>query len=186
MMQKDTVNGIHRGNLNVIGQMKQVILQALLTDEEIMKLILDRPDVELPAFSARYKEVVPWRRVPDTQMDAKTSVAFDITMGKAITSAAKEFTLYIWIMSHDSVMPFGNKEGNRLQIEDRGVRNDILADKIDYLINGSTELGFTKAELIRSELFEPVDGYSGRSMVYSITGWNRYNEQLYRDWGDKD
>lgn len=81
-------------------------------------------------------------------------------------------------MSHESLMPVDNKVGEMLSISDRGVRTDILADKLDYLLNGSTDMGFGKLEIVGSDVFRPAERFSGRNIQYIISGWNRYGEKL--------
>lgn len=90
----------------------------------------------------RYTRIVPWKKKMDTQMDAQSIVAFDIVPGHAVNPAVREYTLYVWVMVHDSLMVFDDVAGRRLQMRDRGTRLDILADKVDYLLNGDEGLGF--------------------------------------------
>lgn len=165
-------------NLNQIGAMKQEVLQAILSDDEIMRLILNRPDPTLPALTARYVQVVPWKKIPDTQTNARVYVTFDIVVTEFVNCAVKNYNLYLWIMAHDSLMTIDSTVGAALGIQDRGVRTDILADKIDYLLNGSTEMGFGKLQIKSSGIFDPADGYYGRNLVYEGICRNRYGEKL--------
>lgn len=165
-------------NLNVISDMKQTILKALLSDESIVKLIRNTSTVTLPDMPLRYTQVVPWKAVPDTQGEAKTFVTFEVDVIGVTNCAVKDFSLNIYVITHESLMKFDNAVGTALDLPDRGVRTDILADKIDYLLNGSTDFGFGKLELKRSPTFDPIDGYHGRKLEYYVQGWNRYGEKL--------
>ena len=152
-------------NLNRIGAMKEKVLESILATQDIVRLIENKKDVVLPAILG-------------TQEEAKTFVGFDISLGGAINCAVKTYYLNIWVMSHESLMPVDNKVGETLSISDRGVRTDILADKLDYLLNGSTDMGFGKLEIVGSDVFRPAERFSGRNIQYIISGWNRYGEKL--------
>lgn len=168
-----------QGNLNIIGQCKEKVLRAILSDEDIMKLILNTPDVTTPALSARYDQVVPWRLVPDSQTDEKVYVTFEIAIDSFVKGPVRNHKLLVYVMCHSRLMKIDETEGKRLGIDDRGSRVDILADKIDYLLNGKTDLGFEKLEIDYSNPFEPIDNYYGRNMVYTFKSWNRYGDQMW-------
>ena len=166
------------GNLNVISQIKEKVLRTVLSDEICMKLVLNQPVVPLPALNARYTQVMPWRGVPQTQTETKSFVTFEVGITGPVNSAAREYVLAIYVLCHESLMPIDDKIGKSLGVEDRGTRVDLIADRLDYLINGQTDMGFGKVELKSSNPFEPIDGYVGRSLLYTITGWNRYGDKL--------
>lgn len=166
------------GNLNVISQIKEKVLRTVLSDEICMKLVLNQPVVPLPALDARYTQVMPWRGFPQTQTETKSFVSFEVGVSGPVNSAAREYTLAIYVMCHSSLMPIDDRIGRILGIDDRGTRVDLIADRLDYLINGQTDMGFGKVEIQSSTPFEPIDGYIGRNLVYTITGWNRYGDKL--------
>lgn len=169
------------GNLNVISQMKEKVLKAILSNAEIVALVKNMPkdEVVVPAFDLRYHQIAPWRKVPETNEDARTYVSFDVGMSDSDSPAAREYALMVWVMVPDNLMPIDNKIGTMLGISDRGARHDILSDKIDYLLNGTTDMGFGKLQIVSSNIFEPINGYNGRYINYYVQGWNRYGEQLY-------
>mgnify|MGYP003289874024 CR=1 FL=1 len=66
------------GNLGVMSDIKQCLLEDILTDEKTVKLLTDSKDVVLPALDLRYSQVVPWKKVPDTIEEQRTFISFDI------------------------------------------------------------------------------------------------------------
>lgn len=159
--------------------MKQKVLEAILSDEDCMRLILNQADVQLPALTARYNQVYPWKRVPNVQEKARTFVTFEVAIGGAANCAVRTYWLNVWCFTHESLMPIGDAVGKQLGIPDRGDRIDILADKIDYLLNGSKDMGFGKLEIVGSDVFRPSnESFVGRNLQYKILGWNRYGEKL--------
>ena len=73
-----------------------------------------------------------------------------------------------------------NKAAKRAGLSAKEIHQiqQILADKLDYLLNGSTDMGFGKLEIVGSDVFRPAERFSGRNIQYIISGWNRYGEKL--------
>ena len=165
-------------NLNRASAMKAELLQNILQNEEIMRLVMDTPNVKLPCKEARYTQVFPWKKAIGTQEEARTLICFEVSMSAPLNNATRMYTLTVWVMTHESLMPLDDAVGKRLNITDRGTRVDVLADKIDYLINGSTEFGFERLEIQGSAPFNAGNSFVGRSLHYSVPGWNRYGEKV--------
>lgn len=166
------------GNLNVVGEMKELLLQKIMLDPEIMKIVENQEDIQIPNKKLIYKQIVPYKKKMQTQVDAQSIIAFEIVPGEAATPAARDYVLNIWVMVHDDLMRFDAEVANRLGINDRGTRLDVLADKIDYLINGDKSLGFGRLHFEGAPIFDASEYYHGRQLVYTIEGWNRYGDRL--------
>lgn len=167
-------------NLNVISDMKQVILRSILSDEDIVKILRNSHNVQVPDIQLRYTQVFPWMRTFETVEEAKSFITFEVAVTRVQNCAVREFELRIYIMTHESLMLMNGQVCGELGLDasDCGTRIDVLADKIDYLINGSEELGFGKIELIASPPFTPAEKFLGRILVYHVEGWNRWGEKL--------
>lgn len=165
-------------NLNEVSDMKLQIMQQLLMDRDIMTIVEDTPDIHLPNMNMRYTQIVPWKKKMETQQDAQTIIAFDVNPGEAINPAVRRYTLYIWVMVHDSLMVFDKTVGNRLMLPDRGTRLDVLAAKVDHLINGNEDLGFGEVVAKGAPLVDVSDYYHGRVLTYDIKGWNRHGASI--------
>lgn len=155
-----------------------MLMKEILLDEEIMKIVENKPDVQMPNKDLLYKQIVPYKKKMDTQLKAQSIIAFEIAPGKAATPAVREYVLNVWVMVHDDLMKFDTQVANRLGINDRGTRLDVLADKIDYLLNGDKEIGFGRLEFEGAPPFSASEYFHGRQLVYSIYGWNRYGDKL--------
>lgn len=165
-------------NLNIISEMKNVLFSEILGDSDIVKLLRNSAEASVPDRAAAYEYVYPWTHAPDTQTEARTIITFDISVTRILHCAAKEFALMVYIMTHDSLMRVGAEKARELGISDTGIRPDIIADKIDTLINGSTRFGFDKLELRKSVVFEANTMYHGRMLEYRVYGWNRTGDTL--------
>lgn len=94
-------------------------------------------------------------------------MCFDVDVPQIKTIAVKDCYLYVWVFAHKSLM----------QTKD-GVRVDLLASRIDWLLNGSTELGFGRLRLESCLRINPNEDYYGRVLKYYVQDWNRFGEKL--------
>lgn len=167
-------------NLNVISDMKQTVLRAILSDADIVKIIRNRGDVAVPDMGLRYTQVFPWAYVPDAIEETKTYIGFEVAVTNIQNCAAKEYSLRVYVMAHKTMMRMNSDVCTALGLntKDCGTRIDVLADKIDWLLNGSEDMGFTRMELESSGTFSPAEEFIGRSLIYRVVGWNRWGEKL--------
>ena len=165
-------------NLNEMSAMKLRIMNLLMMNADVMKIVENKSEISLPNKSMLYTQIVPWKKKMDTQMDAQSVVAFDVSPGNAINPAVRGYTLYVWVMVHDSLMKFDEEVGVTLNLPDRGTRLDVLADKVDYLLNGAENLGFGELEFHGAPLVDVSDYYHGRMLTYTIKGWNRHGDKI--------
>lgn len=165
-------------NLGILSLMKEAMMQKLVNDVDSMKIIANEEGISTPAVNALYNTIFPWKKTIGTTTDNKTYVSIEIEVPGAINCAVKAYYVHIYVMVHDSLMRFDKNVAASLGIDERGTRLDVLCDKIDWLMNGSLDLGFDKVELKRCPTFEPADGYHGRMLEYYVEGWNRWGEKL--------
>lgn len=167
------------GNLGVISAMKECIMEELLMNVDVVKILKNSPEVVLKDKSLMYDQIVPYKKRMDTVTESKTIIAFEIVPGRANTPAARGYVINIWVMVHEEQMRFDAKVANTLGLkDDRGTRLDVLADKIDYMMNGDARLGFGKLEFEGAPVFDASEYYHGRQLVYSVESWNRYGDTL--------
>lgn len=165
-------------NLNEISKMKLRIMNLLMMDADVMKIVENQAEVALPNVHMRYTQIVPWKKKMDTQIDAQSIIAFEVAPGESVNAAVRDYTLYVWVMVHDSLMKFDDEVGASLKLPDRGTRLDVLADKVDYLLNGDEKLGFGELVFHGAPLVDVSDYYHGRMLTYTIKGWNRHGDKI--------
>lgn len=165
-------------NLGVISDIKQCLLEDILTDEKAVKLITNQAETTLPAMGLRYKQVVPWQKAIGIVEEAKTFVTFEVSIPTFVTDATKLFRLSVHVITHEDLMKVDNAVGKQLEIDDRGDRIDILADRIDYLINGASNYTFDRLKFVSSNVFLVGQSFHGRTMVYEMRGWNRCGDRI--------
>ena len=146
---------------------KEQILKTLLYDQEFVDLVTNEEEHEVPALDLRYTQVFPYGWIAPTISDAKTYVCFDIDVTDTSTIAVSDIYMYFWVFTH-----------NTLAMTKDGVRVDLIAARIDRLINGSTELGFGKVKLESCVRDSPNVDYCGRIILYCVQHWNRRGSGL--------
>ena len=60
----------------------------------------------------------------------------------------------------------------------QGVRTDLLAGYIDEEINGMTDVGFGRLELVSANEFNPIQDYYGQVLEYTLQDHNRIGSKL--------
>ncbi|MDR2357868.1 MAG: hypothetical protein LBD92_07300 [Oscillospiraceae bacterium] len=153
--------------LSELAGKKELMLKAFLSDKRLVSLIADDPDCEVPADSLRYKQVFPYAHIDFTVEHATTFVCFDVDVPEVRTIAVKNCYITVWAFTHR----------DKLMTRD-GMRIDLLANRIDELMNGSTQYGFGRVKLERVVRFAPNRDFYGRELTYFVQDWNRFGEGL--------
>ena len=153
--------------LKELNASKNMLLDTLLADSDFVNLVSGQPDTPLPALNLKHTQVFPIGWTDEAVSEAKTFVCFDIDVDSTPSNAVSNFKLFVWIFTH-----------NTLIYTENGVLVDEIANRIDQLINGSTEMGFGKVKLESVGRWTPNADYYGRVLKYHIQGWNRCGSRL--------
>lgn len=141
---------------------KNQLMEDLLTDKTIVKLINDKIDLE-DAGSLIWDQVMPVEFYPDTLEKGRVYVCCDVDIRKVMNSTFYKPTLYIWVFVHKDL----------LRLDEGGVRTDKLCHLIDKKINGSMMYGLGKLELQTVHRFGVVSDYTGKVLSYEATDFNK-------------
>ena len=143
---------------------KNQVMEDLLTDEKIVKLIDDTVSLE-DAGSLVYTKVFPYEYVPETSEHGFTYICCDVDLIKTdgVTRTTYTPRLYIWVFTHKSL----------LRLPEGGVRTDALVCEIAKKLSGSREYGMGELDLISVRRFAPMMDYNGKAMVFEAREWNR-------------
>lgn len=141
---------------------KNKLMEDLLTNDEIVKLLDDNTDL-VDASKLAYTHVFPYEYIPDTVEHAKTFICFDVDVQESINKTFLLPTLYIWVFSHKS----------KLRLPEGGVQTDKLVSKIAKAINGSRFYGLGELDLYSVRRFAPVTDYQGKVMTFHAKEFNR-------------
>ena len=143
---------------------KNQVMEDLLTDERIVKLIDENVSLE-DAGSLVYTKVFPYEYVPETSEHGFTYICCDVDITKSDDSNRTVYTptLYIWVFTHKSL----------LRLPEGGVRTDALVCEIAKKLSGSHEYGIGELDLRAVKRFAPMMDYNGKAMIFDAREWNR-------------
>lgn len=156
---------------------KQKIAEMLLSDDIVVKLLTGEDSPVVPAKDLMYDVVYPYDWMDNTSLTAGAYVCVDVDIPSVSTKNVKNCTITIWVMCHQNAMCLRGTNMYNLSYVG-GTRRDKLCDRIDYLLNGCTNIGLGQVELIRANRFDPGGMYYGRELVYHVQEFNRPYEKL--------
>jgi hypothetical protein len=128
-------------NSQEIIRYKQQIASILINDPEIVKWI-DNKDIEEPEELIN-QNIFNFIRYPYAPEEEVTYIAFEIDVPSVHYKSNvlfKKLVITFYVVSHERLMPTDDING--------GVRNDLIAARIDKLFNGRKDIGKKPLELI--------------------------------------
>lgn len=142
---------------------KNKLVEDLLTNPAIVRLLTDGDDITQTPESLVYTQVFPYEYVPDTVEHGQTFICCDVDIQRSINKTFLLPVLYVWVFSHKS----------KLHLPEGGVRVDKLASEIAKTINGSRYYGLGELDLYSSKRFAPIVDYQGKVLTFQATDFNR-------------
>lgn len=142
---------------------KNRLMKDLCCNEEIVRLITDNNDADVPNHTLSYSQIFPYEFVPETVDDGKTFICFDVDIANVENKTFYTPVLYVWVFTHKS----------KMRLDAGGLRLDIMASKINDLLNGSRFYGLGELELKNVSRFSPITDYQGRALTYVARDFNR-------------
>ena len=134
---------------------KNKLMEEIITDEEIVKLINENVPFE-EAASLCYTQVFPFEYIPETEQEGRTFVCFDVDVQKQLGRPLYEPSIYVWVFAHKSA----------LRLPEGGVRVDKLCSKICDKLNGSLYYGQGRLDLESTKRFAVMTDYQGKMLVF--------------------
>ncbi len=149
-------------NLDELFDYKNRIMQDMMTNESIVKLINENYTLE-NAGELIYKQVFPFEYIPDTVEEGHTFVCVDVDLLNYDSKTFYYPVLYVWEFTHKT----------KLRLPEGGVRTDKLASEIARAINGSRYYGLGELNLSQIKRFAPIVDFNGKAMVFHAKDYNR-------------
>lgn len=150
-------------NLEEFFDYKNRLMKELCCNEDIVRLITDKDDSDVPNHTLAYSQIFPYEFIPETVDNGQTFICFDTDIDEVQNKTFYTPVLYIWIFTHKS----------KARLPEGGVRIDVLSSKIDKMLNGSRIYGLGELDLRHVGRFSPINDYLGRVLAYSTRDFNR-------------
>lgn len=152
---------------------EEEILKTLLTNEDIVALLVNQSGHQMPATDLRYKYVLPYEYIPDTSLETATYITFDSEVESVENHQVKTVLVYIYAFCHQSLMNVDAASAAKMGIKERGPRKKILGAKIDEAINGLVNTDWIgRVELLETKVFTPAKEYYGDCLTYRLHDFN--------------
>lgn len=142
---------------------KNQLMEDLLTNSEIVKLLCDGKDEGVQPEELVYTQVFPFEYIPDTIEHGQTFICCDVDIQKSVNKTFLVPDLYVWVFTHKS----------KLRLSEGGVRTDRLCAEIAKAINGSRYYGLGELDLYSVKRFAPIADYQGKVMLFRAQEFNR-------------
>ena len=148
--------------LKDIGSCKQRILTAVVNDEDICGLLLNKKSyTEDDVDGLMYKQIFPYLYTDETQTETLTYLCFEVDVPRLSSGTVKDMKIIVLAYCHKNIMKY-SKKGYY------GTRVDILADMVERKLRDSYDFGIGKPELISVTNFFPNNKYYGRQLIYKV------------------
>lgn len=142
---------------------KNQLMEDLLSNEEIVKLLSDDGKTQAAPESLIYSQVFPYEYVPDVVEHGQTFICCEVDILEAVNKTFLKPALYIWVFTHKS----------KVRLPGGGIRTDRLTSEITKIINGSRMYGLGELELQSAKRFSPISNYQGRTITFCAMDFNR-------------
>ncbi len=142
---------------------KNRLMEDLLTNAAIVKLLDDECKTANHPANFVYKQVFPFEYIPDTIEHGQTFICCDVDVQRSLNKTFLLPVLYIWVFSHKS----------KLRLPEGGVRTDKLCCEIAKAINGSRYYGLGELNLYAVKRFAPITDYQGKVLTFQAHEFNR-------------
>ena len=157
---------------------KNKLMEDILTNGEIVKLINDKVSLEDAYDKLAYKQVFPYEYVPETVQDGLTFICYDADIQRVQNKTFLVPTLFIWVYTHKSLLrlPDGG-----------GIRTDKLCSELCMAINGSRRYSLGELNLYSVKRFAPMTDFNGKVLTFTGREFNRqYDAAKYTPDNRKD
>lgn len=142
---------------------KNQLMDDLLTNTDIVKLMSDDGKTEVAPETLMYTQVFPYEFVPDVTEHGQTFICCEVDIKEVLNKTYLVPALYIWIFTHKS----------KVRLPGGGVRTDKLSSIITSIINGSRMYGLGELNLQSAKRFSPITNYQGRILTFYAKDFNR-------------
>ena len=142
---------------------KNKLMETLCKNENIVRLITDCSDSQVPNGDLCYTYIYPFEYVPETVDEGKTFVCFDVDIAMVENKTFYLPVVYVWIFTHKS----------KMRLEGGGIRIDQLAVEVNKELNGSRYFGLGELDLYSVGRFSPITDFQGRVLTYYAKDFNR-------------
>lgn len=149
-----------------ISSMKSVIITSFMNDPNIVSVI-DNPNIEDPQ-DLEYENIFPTWRVDTAELEKRTVIAVKIsTTSSKKSDVVQRFFVDVLIFTSQEL-----QKVPRTSVARGCTRIDYLAQRIEDILNRSTEIGLGETHLITNEEDSIDSRHPARMMRFEVLGFS--------------
>jgi hypothetical protein len=144
---------------------KSTIISRLISSQNLCKAVhytdsdfLSKPDISDPAGLLGYKNIYPFRFVPQSSTEKSTYITLSFRNYRKVNVAYKFGYVCIYIITHKDL----------IETAYEFLRYDYIAAEVDELMNNQRGLGIGRTEFEEMDEFIVNDQYMGVYLKYKI------------------
>jgi len=132
-------------NSREVSEYKLKIIRHLIQDNELVSLVDERKEFEY-ADDLIYERLFPFGRIPETEQEMKTYVTIMVDVPSIGTrnDVVRDVVLTVRVITHSNLMRVSGRNGTRI---------DLLAARVDELLNESFDFGIGYVKLVHNKEF---------------------------------
>ena len=148
--------------LEELTEYKKKLAELFNKSDEIKKLLI----IDDKNNNLMYKQIYPYAYVPDIQTKANIYLCFDVEVPRTspISNIIKDVSVRVYIITHETLM-----------LTNDGLRNDLLANKVDKILNANRDFGMGLG-LISVKSFNNIEKHYGVELYYETIEFNNPKE----------
>lgn len=148
--------------LHELTEYRSKIMQFLCSDQKVVDLVKDEDNTPCPDRSLMYSNIFPYAYTPDTEKETDTFICFRIFIDDVFNKTIKRMRIVFYVFAHQSNIRTS-----------KGLRPDLIAERIENIFNGSMELGVGRMKLDGITDISPSPNFHGIALEYSVSEFNR-------------
>lgn len=140
--------------------------QLIQSDQHIMALISDNPDIDLDSAEADEftSQVKDHDFIEETFLKAEAYVVIESEVLNLDTDTMKNMVLYVQIVCSKGYMDLSPKKFRGV----KGNRRDNIARLVNNLLSDNTEFGVGGLKLVNATIASVPTGYTSRMLTYKV------------------
>ena len=148
-----------------------IAIQKIGTDESIVKLLTNNPDVDMNSEEADgvfENNIFDYDYVDDTINEASAYICVESDVVKIPNSTVKNMRLYVTVKCHKKFMKIDISKFKGII----GNRRDNLSMQVDRVLNGSDLFGIGQLQLESVRVISAPAGFTARELTYKMPEFN--------------